>query len=51
MQKKSKNKSKPKIKVVNVGKVPFERIKVNLYKVDIVLKDSKCFGTGEVKNI
>ena len=51
MQKKSKNKSKPKIKVVNVGKVPFERIMVNLSKMDSVLKASKCFGTREVKNV
>ena len=38
MQKKSKNKSKPKIKVVNVGKVPFERIMVNLSKMNSVPK-------------
>ena len=37
--------------MVNVGKVPFERIMVNLSKMDIVLKASKCFGTREVKNI
>ena len=36
--------------MVNVGKVPFERIMVNLSKMDSVLKASKCFGTREVKN-
>ena len=38
LQKKSKNKSKPKIKVVNVGKVRFERIMVNLSKKNSVPK-------------